>query len=407
MKKKQLLFVIDSLDIAGAEKSLVSLLSMLDYSQYSVDLQLFSYGNPLEELLPKDVNVLRPIKYTTFAQKSLIKSIKYGLTKQGFLMLQSRVKYSMGIYKRNFHNTKRAIVYWKSVSKVIETNPKLYDVAISYAQGVPTYYVAEKVNAKVKYAWVNAIYSIDKDDIEYQKNYYNRFNRIIAVSDSVREELGFRFPYYKNKIKVIYDINNPDFINRMANIGGSFSDIFDGIRILTVGRLTSQKGFDIALESCKKLKEKDIHFKWYVLGKGPLKSEIEQYIKEHGLSEHFILLGVKTNPYPYFRDADLYVQTSKFEGFGLAIAEARMLNVPVVTTRFDAVFNQMIHEKNGLVVDINADAISDAILRVINDNELKGNIINYLQKEKKGNPEEIEKFYSLIEQLPIGSGKVV
>ena len=138
----------------------------------------------------------------------------------------------------------------------------------------------------------------------------------------------------------------------MSGLGNGFEDSFTGIRILTIGRLANQKGYDIALEACKKLKEKGINFRWYVLGKGPLKEEIEKYIIKNNLSKHFILLGVEANPYPFIKNTDIYVQTSRFEGFGLALAEARMLNVPIVTTRFDAVYNQMIDGKNGLVVDM-------------------------------------------------------
>nr|WP_249316976.1 glycosyltransferase [Bacillus sp. FJAT-50079] len=182
----------------------------------------------------------------------------------------------------------------------------------------------------------------------------------------------------------------------MANIGRSYEDNFEGIRILTIGRLAHQKGYDIAVDACKKLKSKGIKFKWYALGKGPLEDDIKAKIKENNLIDDFILLGVKANPYPYIRDANIYVQTSRFEGFGLAIAEARMLNIPVVTTRFDAVYNQMLEGKNGIVVDMDAEAVCEGILKLINDSNLRKNIIEYLQSEKKGNVEEIEKFYQLI-----------
>lgn len=204
------------------------------------------------------------------------------------------------------------------------------------------------------------------------------------------------FPDYSGKFEVIYDINNPLFITGMAKVGKSYADRFDGIRILTVGRLANKKGYDIALEACRKLKEKGIHFRWYVLGKGPMKEVIEAYIEEYKLKDHFILLGAEANPYSYISNADIYVQTSRSEGFGLAIAEARMLNIPVVTTRFDAVYNQMINEKNGLVVDMDAEAVSEGILRLINDHELKQSIVKYLHTEKKGNVEEMEKIYQLI-----------
>ncbi len=110
--------------------------------------------------------------------------------------------------------------------------------------------------------------------------------------------------------------------------------------------------------------------------KGPHEQRIKDYIKKYDLSDHFILLGVKANPYPFIKNADIYVQTSRYEGFGLAIAEARMLNIPVVTTKFDAVYNQMIDGKNGLVVEMNAEPVYKGILRMIKKIGLKEKIIH-------------------------------
>jgi glycosyltransferase involved in cell wall biosynthesis len=394
--KKNLLFVIDSLDTAGAEKSLVTLLSLLDYSKYNVDLLLFAHGNALEALVPKEVNILEPLKYTTFTGLSLKDSLKYATATLEIKMLIARVKYSARIRQKKYSNPQKARIFWQSVSDVIESNPKVYDIAVAYAQGVPTFYVAEKVKAKKKFAWVNASYRLDENERSFQRKFYNEYNKIVAVSDSAKKVLQATFPECEGKYNVIYDINDPKLIAEMAEIGKKYEDHFDGLRILTVGRFARQKGYDIALEACKRLKEKGVQFKWYVLGKGPLESEIRDYIKKNDLSEHFILLGVEANPYPYIKEADIYVQTSRSEGFGLAIAEARMLNTPVVTTAFDAVYDQMIDGKNGLVVAINAEAVSKGILKLMNDEALKNNIIAYLHSEKKGNVEEIEKFYQLI-----------
>ncbi|HHW37923.1 MAG TPA: glycosyltransferase [Bacillales bacterium] len=395
--KKSLLFVIDSLESAGAEKSLVTLLNLLDYSKFEVDLVLFAHGGLLEELLPNKVHILKPFKYTEFTRLGIKDAVIQSLKEsKKFTMLYSRIKYSASIRKQKYSNAQKARVYWQSVSNVIEDNLKTYDIAISYAQGVPTFYVAEKVKAKKKFAWVNVSYRLDENDKAFQKGYYDQYDKIVAVSDSTKEILLETFPCYSDKVNVIYDINNPQFISDMAAIGEKDDAPFGGIKILTIGRLAHQKGYDIALEACKKLKEKGIDFKWYALGKGPLESEIREYIKQNDLSDYFILLGVKANPYPYIKNSDIYVQTSRFEGFGLAIAEARMLNVPVVTTRFDAVYNQMVDGKNGLVVEMAADAVCDGVLKLINDVNLKDDIIQYLQSEKKGNVEEIEKFYQLI-----------
>lgn len=394
--KKNMLFVIDSLDCAGAEKSLVTLLSLLDYSKHNVDLMLFAHGKVLEELVPKEVNILQPLSYTEFTSLGLREALIRSIVNTEYGMFSSRLKYSISIRKNKYNNAQKARVFWQNASKVIERNTKTYDIAISYAQGVPTFYVADKIKAHKKFAWVNVSYRLDEKEKKFQQQYYDKYNSIIAVSNSTKDIFLETFPNYAHKIKVIFDINNADFIAEMADLEKGYDDDFDGLRILTIGRLANQKGYDIALNACMKLKERGIKFKWYALGKGPLQEEIEKSIKEKSLSEHFMLLGVKSNPYPYIKNADIYVQTSMFEGFGLAIAEARMLNVPVVTTRFDAVYSQMIDGKNGIVVDMNADAVYNGILLLINDNELRENIRKYLQSEKKGNIEEIEKVIQLI-----------
>ena len=394
---KKVLFVIDSLHCAGAEKSLTTLLSLLDYSKYDVDLQLFGYGGALEELVPKEVNILKPMEYIKFSSLSTKNAVIKSLKNMNFKMLSSRLKFSLAIRKNNYSNAQKARVYWQKVSNVIENNNKEYDIAISYAQGVPTFYVAEKVCAKKKLAWVNVSYKLEDEDRVFQEQFYDKYNKIVAVSDSAKNIFLETFPKYTDKLEIIYDINDADFIKKMSEQGQSYNDNYTGLRILTIGRLANQKGYDIALEACKILKEKGIEFKWYSLGVGPLKEEIEKYINENNLENNFKLLGVKSNPYPFIKDCDIYVQTSRFEGFGIAIAEARMLNKPVVTTRFDAVYNQMKDRKNGLVVDMNSQGIVNGILEVINNKELTNEIISYLKTEKKGNTEELEKFYKLIE----------
>ena len=395
--KKKILFVIDSLHCAGAEKSLTTLLSLLDYSKYDVDLQLFGYGGALEELVPKEVNILKPMEYIKFSSLSTKNAVIKSLKNMNFKMLSSRLKFSLAIRKDNYSNAQKARVYWQKVSNVIEKNNKEYDIAISYAQGVPTFYVAEKVCAKKKLAWVNVSYKLEDEDRIFQEQFYDKYNKIVAVSDSAKNIFLETFPKYTDKLEIIYDINDADFIKKMSDQGQSYNDNYTGLRILTIGRLANQKGYDMALEACKILKEKGIEFKWYSLGIGPLKEEIEKYINENNLENNFKLLGVKSNPYPFIKDCDIYVQTSRFEGFGIAIAEARMLNKPVVTTRFDAVYNQMKDRKNGLVVDMNSQGIVNGILELINNKKLTNEIISYLKTEKKGNTEELEKFYKLIE----------
>lgn len=262
--KQVILFVIDSLNCAGAEKSLISLLSLLDYEKFEVDLQLIGYGGALEKLLPKEVHLLPAFDYINMSQLNLGKAIVTSIGQGKMREVFARAKYSYRIRKTQYSNAQKARIWWQTVGSVIEKNPKVYDYAVSYAQGVPTFYVVDKVEAAKKFTWVNVSYRLREEDRLFQREYYKKYNKITAVSESARNVLLETFPELKGKIEVIYDINASSFIYDMAEQEKGFEDDFDGVRILTIGRLARQKGYEIALESCKKLKEEGIHFRWYV-----------------------------------------------------------------------------------------------------------------------------------------------
>ncbi len=391
--KKRLLFVIDSLGIGGAEKSLLTLLNCIDSTKYEIDLQLFSKGGEFEKFLPKNITILPNITYLSYCSKSIASTTcpKYFF---------SRLSYSLKlIFNKTTSHPDKAMLFWKSVKKSFKKNDKQYDVAIAYSQGVPTFYVADKVNATKKIAWVNSSLLIDGKTLKFNQEYYNKYNKIVAVSNSAKEILCLKFSNIKEKTHIIYDIVDPNTINQLAS-----ECVFDlrnsrnQVKILTVARLNNKhKGYDIALNVAKILNERGVDFIWYAVGEGGFRSEMETFVKENNLTDKFVLLGAKGNPYPYFRECDLYVQTSRHEGFGLSIAEAKILNKPVVTTEFDAVWNQMVQGKNGIVVPIDATAVADAIQDLIEHPEKMKEISDYQRTEKKGNIEELEKFYQLIE----------
>ena len=106
----------------------------------------------------------------------------------------------------------------------------------------------------------------------------------------------------------------------------------------------------------------------------------------------------KDNPYTFMNYCDIYVQSSRFEGYCLTLSEARILNKPIVSTNFDVVHNQLFNERNGLIVEMNGNSIAEGVLRLIQNNELTDRLITNLEKEKKGNTEEIEKLYQIIEE---------
>ena len=390
--KQRILFVIDSLGVGGAEKSLVTLLNLLDYSRFEVDLQLFAYGGVFEQFLPKEVNVLPPLDYTKFLEAPLWKQIL-----QPRKML-ARVRYSMFLRKGSSGHAEKANAYWQTIGKTISPSTKTYDIAIGYGQCLPSLYVIDKCEAKRKYLWVNCIFNLSGAGKGFQQSYYEKADGIACVSSEAKDKMISLYPHLAEKMHLIPDLYDSDIITRMSLLPSDKSIDHSLPVIMTAGRLNKpQKGYDLALGAAKILRDRGVKFRWYAVGEGPYRPEMEAYIGENHLEDTFILLGATPNPYAYMRQCYVYVQTSRHEGFGLTIAEARILNRPVVCTNFEACNMQMKHEQNGLVVDIDPIAIADGIERMLNDDALRTSIIDYLEHEKKGNVEEIEKFYSLIE----------
>lgn len=392
MTKKRLFFVIDSLGVGGAEKSLVTLLNLLDYSRYEVDLQLFAYGGVFERFLPKEVNVLPPLDYDSFLKKPFLKQVSHPR------MFWARLKYSFMARKTDLNHSDRARLYWETIGKCINMADQQYDVAIGYGQNAPTFYVIDKVNAAKKYVWVNCIFHLEGYNKRYQQRFYEAADGIAIVSEDAYKHFTGVYPEFVDKMSVILDLYDASMIQRMSELPSEKTISQDVPVIMTAGRLNKpQKGYDLALEAAKILRDRGVQFRWYAIGDGPYRGEMERFIAENQLQEHFILLGFTANPYSYMRQCDVYVQTSRHEGFGLTIAEARILNRPVVCTNFQACAMQMVDGKNGLITSFEPYDIADAIERLMNDKELYQEIQNYLTMEKKGNVEEIENFYELIE----------
>ncbi|AGK52661.1 glycosyltransferase [Bacillus sp. 1NLA3E] len=393
---KKILFVIDSLNSGGAEKSLLSLLTLFDYEKYQVDILMLSVEGLYLPLLPEQVNIVDVPDYI----KKQKKGIKHLIINKQFKQLSSRLRTSLSlrnpIKNRKMHS---AQIIWKNLSKRIDIVNNEYDCAIAYSQGVPTYFVAEKVIAKKKYCWVNTDYKVASYNKKFDKRYYDQFDKVIAVSDYNREVFIKEMPSAGRKTLVIYDIISPTIIKSLALEESSFKDNYNGLRILTIGRLVDVKGYDLAIEACKRLKEEGYKFKWYVLGEGEKKATYENMVRKYGLQDTFIFLGVHHNPYPYIRNCDIYVQPSRYEGYGLAIAEAKILEKPVVATNFTVVYNQLKENENGVIVNMNPNSIYEGIKKIIEDKDLRNKIYNNLRSEKKGTEEELLKVYSLLEAI--------
>lgn len=387
--KKQILFVIDSLDCGGAEKSLVSLLQVIEPSRYDIDLLILDHNREkrkglFEKYIPEGINVL---DFHLFG-KSLFELIRKFFH---YLRLSPQL--------RLIHSRHGTEVYWRSAHFDYKRLEKHYEVAIAYQQGIPTFYVASKVNADKKIAWINANLYNEGYDMNYCKPFYEKMDKVVAVSSGLVTILSERSPWIKDKLVCIYDIVNPALIKQMAQEPID-DERFSGeeIKLVTVGRLAPPKNHLLAVHTARILRDKNVKFKWYFVGDGPTRGSIEKSINEYGLQNHVILLGLKGNPYPFIQNADIYVQTSSHEGFCLTLAEARVLCRPIVSTNFDVVYDQIVDYQNGLIADMNPESVASKVLELINNQTLRQQIIENLKKEKNTTSKtEIEKFYQLIE----------
>lgn len=395
---KRLLFVINSLDGGGAEKSLISLLYELEKykNKYTIDLLLPNKSGLFYSQIPNFVNEVEVPKELYYMSNSFIHlfkhknfNIKLLLVKVKWLV-QSRLNGN-----RSLGETEQKL--WKLWKEIIKPLDKTYDVAISYMNGYPNYYVIDKVKAKRKILWIHNEYAKLGYLKEYDNKYYFLADRIVTISDSCVASFSEVFPEYEEKTVVLENISSGNLINRLAKEGKIISHSFrsfSGLRILSIGRLVEQKNFQLAIESAEKLHNDypNLDFKWFVIGKGELEDELKNMVDKKGLKKYFEFIGVERNPYPYIRLTDIFVQTSKFEGKSIVIDEAKILQKPIICTDYKTVGNSIENNVTGIIVKQTKESISEGIYKLYKDKELRNKLIRNLKKFENGNNEEIKKY---------------
>lgn len=368
---KKILFVINTLGYGGAERAMLDLFDALEPEKYKISLFVLTGQGELSRELPAHVHLLnknyRDVSVLTKeGRKLLMKHVfKSGIGKGVFFR---RASYLV----KNIRNMRRSgkilpdKLCWRILSDGAPVLRKKYDLAVAYLEGGATYYVADHVNAKKKAAFVHIDYGKAGYTRELDLDCYSKFDRIFAVSDEVRAHFLEVYPEYERKVSVFHNMVNQERIRRMSDNGKGFEDDFQGFRILTIGRLTQQKRYDIAIQAMALLKEKcSVPVRWYVLGEGDLRESLEQQIKAVHLEKDFILLGVKSNPFPYYRECDLYVHATGFEGKSIAIQEAQTLGKPILATDCSGNREQIVQDVDGRMCPLDPESISTEILWMI------------------------------------------
>lgn len=353
---KNIVFFVESMHCGGAERSLLSLLANLGETKYNIDLLVINKGGEFEKFIPDYVNYK-----STDTQFGFLGKIKFKLF-QKFLKPRHKAQF-----------------FWKAFKNDIPKYKTHYDLAIAWGQGFATYYTATKINAKRKLAWVNIDYEKAGYVKEYDIDIYKKFEKIVGVSDFVKESMQ----KFIAEDKVISIRNIIDITDVTKRAEDKVIEKFDSkfINIVSIGRLAKQKAFENSVKAAKILKEKNIQFRWYVIGEGTEREYLESLILQYKLQDDFILLGFRDNPYPYIKNADLYVQTSAFEGLGRTLIEASILCKPIVTTNFPTAYGILRPNETGIITEMDADSIAEGISRLIKNDKLRNQIIQNLENQ--------------------------
>lgn len=377
--KTKLLFVIPSLGAGGAEKSLVNLLVELDYTKYEVDLFLLSHHGIFQKQVPTEVNILEtPALLEAFALSPL-KSFAHFFIKGKWSLIYHKLMLILN--NRLIKDTHLAEQKnWKHFKHFIPPFTKTYDAAIGYLEKTSNYMVADRTNAKKKIGWIHTDYIKMGLIREIDAIYFRRLNTIVGVSEECVVGLLSVFPNFSDKFVIVENITSSKQILKLAEEQTPPS--FQKPYIASVGRLCEPKNFSLAIKTCKLLKSKGVHLQWLVIGEGELRMQLEQQIKEAGLGNDFILLGLKVNPYPYIKNAFIYCQPSLFEGKSIAIDEAKLLCKPIVVTNFSTVYDQISDGQTGLIAEMTPESLAEKLEQLFADEDLRKQLIANLEADK-------------------------
>ena len=398
--KPRILIAIHYMHLGGAEISLIGLLQALDPNKVNIDLFVYSHEGELMKLIPKYVNVLPEIPAYQMFEHPMKEVLKKGHLSVFLARMKAKMRMKSYLKKKQTIDQSAIMGFLgEEVSKVVpDINPSVeYDLAISFL--TPHNFVRDHVRAKKKICWIHTDYTRIDVNTELELPVWDSFDYVASISSDVTKTFLQVFPTLAPKIIEIENILSSAFVRHRAE---EFEADIDNknLNLLSIGRFTNQKNFDNLPDICRKtlelLKDKNISLRWYIIGFGTDENLIRQKIAEAGMQEHVIILGKKSNPYPYIKACDIYVQPSRYEGKSVTVREAQMLCKPVVVTNYPTASSQIKNGNDGIIVPLDNEGCAKGLAEFILDTEKQNHIIEYLKAHDYGNVEEVEKIYNLI-----------
>lgn len=365
----KLLFVIGSANVGGSVSSMVNMIDLLKENGIEAEVFLMAHIGELYEEIENRSLILPENQYlaATVCKREYLKR-KYGLKGVFF-----RGLIAMG--NRAGIKTLNEFTYRRAAAQIPD-----YDIVIAYQEGYATDF-AKYIYAKKKIAWVHTIYQKFACAYKNQSQLYDtykNYNKIVCVASGAVEAFCKGVPTLKNKVCLI---QNPLISSRIKqraeeNIDNNLLKHLENscTCIVSVGRLSSEKQYDVAVKVADKLHKKNKQFVWFIAGDGPEKNKLQKLINEYRLKEKVILTGLLLNPYPLIKCADVLVITSMYEAQPMVANEALILGTPVITTNYQTAYTLIKDNVNGMICENSCDSITNAILKYIEDDAFANNL---------------------------------
>lgn len=395
MSKPRILIWMTSMHIGGAERALIGLLHAFDYGRVQVDLFLNRHEGELMADIPPDINLLpENPKYKSLAEpiQLTVKRGQIAIAAARLLGKLAARRKENGVHRDSGISGEYSHKYTKWLMPNV--NPDVeYDLAISFI--TPHYFVAEKVRAKKRIAWIHTDYSQIALDVSSQLKMWSAYDYIASISDEVTRAFLSVFPTLKDRIILIENILPEKLIRKQANEHDP-----DCTRakynLLTIGRFSYPKRLEDIPAICSALVSKGLDVCWNIIGYGDTEKMIKENIVKYQMEGHVHILGKKDNPYPYIKACDLYVQPSRYEGKAVTVREAQMLGRPVVITDFPTAHSQLEDGVDGIIVPMDMQACANAIVNLLTHPENMKALSENCKRREYSNKGEVQKLYELI-----------
>lgn len=396
---KSIMIFSHAMELGGAETSLLALLEGIDKKEYHVDLFLMRHAGELLRYIPDGINLLPEIpQYASLAVpiQNVIKkgqfTVAYGRYK-GKKAARNRVE-ELNLPKDNDVSLQCSHLY--TLPYMPQISKKEYDLAISFL--TPHYFVAEKVIAKKKIAWIHTDYSKVAVDQATQLLMWNKYDHIISISAQVTNSFLSVFPLLKDKIIEIGNMIPDQYMEKQREAFSVKDEMPDdgSVKLLSIGRFCTAKNFDNIPDICKHILDNGINIKWYLIGFGSDETLIRKKIQENNMQNHVIILGKKRNPYPYIKECDLYVQPSRYEGKCVSVIEAQVLHKPVIITDYATSASQLEDGVDGIIVPLENKKCAAGIAELLKDPVKMNTLILNCMSRDYSNHSEVNKLYSLL-----------